>query len=98
MSFKRTCLFCIIYRPNCAPNLITVQVQNSDGICPTCDERMRAKAGLKPRLEPETVALCHGPAGACVLPFGTHENHIFLDEWINDPTRDFTFPEDGGRF
>ena len=44
------------------------------------------------------IVTCHGPAGACVLPFGTHENHIFLDEWVNDPSLDFTFPEDGGRF
>ena len=39
---KRPCLWCILHRPGCAPNMVEVAVEKSDGACSDCLAIMRA--------------------------------------------------------
>jgi hypothetical protein len=46
-TFSRPCLWCILHRLGCAPNIVTVAVDKSDGICSDCAAIVRASIKRK---------------------------------------------------
>lgn len=43
VTFRTTCSWCILYRPGCAPNYITVPTLRSNGICAECSVLFKAR-------------------------------------------------------
>ena len=60
-TFQRPCLWCILHRPGCAPNMVTVAVQGSDGACDDCIAIM--SADIKNRAKARTTTNRPAPGG-----------------------------------